>query len=160
MSHLFLSPTCYSRFRDRRINSNFPSPRDGKNSFAGLEIQSVSRRFLSRPENSEISLIDASQRFSPEIRLETRSYFLSIVDDQIQWKIRNDKLANPGYKFNGLKLELEHDFERLRSMCGQTARRRLFLEQTTFRISVSGTPPTKIVGVVTRNHNFIQLNVV
>lgn len=139
----------------RRINSNFL--RNGKNSFAGLEIQSVdfitSQKFRNFPADaSSLALLS---------KLNTRSHFLPIEGDRIQWKIRKDEqLANSNYINSGDKAELEDDFERLRSMCGQTARRRLFLEQTTFRISVSGTPPTKIVGVVTRNHNFIELNVV
>lgn len=50
--------------------------------------------------------------------------------------------------------ELAEQYWRLRSMCGQTAQRCLFLEQTEFRIPVTGTPSPKIV-VARRNHNFI-----
>lgn len=82
----------------RRINSNFL--RNGKNSFAGLEIQSVdfitSQKFRNFPADaSSLALLP---------KLNTRSYFLAIEGDRIQWKIRKDEqLANSNYINSGDK---------------------------------------------------------
>lgn len=82
----------------RRINSNFL--RNGKNSFAGLEIQSVdfitSQKFRNFPADAlSLALLP---------KLNTRSYFLPIEGDRIQWKIRKDEqLANSNYINSGDK---------------------------------------------------------